>query len=145
MLFEHCASCRSCCHVDAGFPPLEVTLTRQEKTTHGKLCIEDECRHLGQTGCSLGEAKPLSCQLYPLAFNPGTRAFYFDADCPLMPEYQRQLHDPRSAASVHLAQMSAALNQLAKTEPAYLRKNFQIDTDYFDLLPLASHVPGNTV
>ena len=77
-----------------------------------------------------------SNQLYPLSFNPKTNAFLFDADCPLMPEYQRQLQDEGSEASAHLGLMSTELKRLAKADPGFLRKNFRIDTDYFDLQPL---------
>ena len=109
MLFDHCATCQRCCHVDPGFPPLEVTLTREEKKGLGSVCIENSCEHLGDAGCTLGDAKPLSCKLYPLAFNPKTKAFFFDIDCPLMPMYESQLQDPASEASNHLRQMSEAV------------------------------------
>ena len=84
----------------------------------------------------MGDTKPFSCQLYPLSFNPKTSAFFFDADCPLMPEYHRQLQDEASEASAHLAMMSAELKRLARVDPGFLRKNFRIDKDYFDLEPL---------
>ena len=55
MLFDHCATCQRCCHVDPGFPPLEVTLTREEKKGLGSVCIENSCEHLGDAGCTLGD------------------------------------------------------------------------------------------
>lgn len=136
MLFDHCAQCRRCCHIDPGYPALEVTLTQAEKKIHGSICIQTECTHLGAAGCSLGETKPLSCKLYPLSFNPTSKLFSFDADCPLMPEYQQQLQDKTSEASLHLALMSEQVLQLAKTDPKFLQKNHGVDADYFDLQPL---------
>ena len=138
MLFDHCAQCQRCCHVDPGFPPLEVTLTKQEKKGLGSVCIENSCEHLGATGCTLGDAKPFSCKLYPLAFNPKTKAFFFDTDCPLMPAYQSQLQDPASEASNHLKHMSEGLAGLTATDPFFLRANYRIDSYYFDLAPLQS-------
>jgi hypothetical protein len=84
----------------------------------------------------LGDAKPFSCKLYPLAFNPKTKAFFFDTDCPLMPAYQSQLHDPASEASNHLRQMREGLDGLASSDPFFLRANYRVDSDYFDLAPL---------
>jgi len=136
MLFDHCAQCQRCCHVDPGFPPLEVTLTRQEKKGLGSVCIENDCSHLGSAGCTLGDAKPLSCKLYPLAFNPKSKTFFFDTDCPLMPTYQSQLHDPASEASGHLRHMSETVAALATSDPQFLRANYRIDSYYFDLAPL---------
>ena len=138
MLFDHCAQCQRCCHVDPGFPPLEVTLTKQEKKGLGSVCIERSCDHLGDTGCTLGDAKPFSCKLYPLAFDPKAKAFFFDTDCPLMPAYQSQLQDPGSEASHHLRQMSQGLDALAASDPTFLRANYGIDSYYFDLAPLWS-------
>jgi Fe-S-cluster containining protein len=136
MLFDHCATCQRCCHVDPGFPPLEVTLTREEKKGLGSVCIENSCEHLGDAGCTLGDAKPLSCKLYPLAFNPKTKAFFFDIDCPLMPMYESQLQDPDSEASNHLRQMSEAVKGLSKSDPQFLTANYRVDSYYFDLAPL---------
>ncbi|MFZ2738609.1 MAG: hypothetical protein WBI20_13175 [Burkholderiaceae bacterium] len=136
MLFDRCAECRSCCHIDEGYPVLEVTLTAAEKKIYGSLCIQTSCQHLGNSGCTLGDAKPFSCQLYPLSFNPKTSAFLFDTDCPLMPEYQWQLQDENSEASAHLARMSVELRRLTQEDPGFLIKNFKIDLGYFDLQPL---------
>ncbi len=137
MLFDHCAQCQRCCNIDPGYPALEVTLTARERKVHGSICIETRCELLGDKGCTLGSAKPLSCEIYPLSYNPGTREFLFDQDCPLMPEYQRQLSDPRSEAVAHLTRITQAVRQHEKTDPAFLRSNFAVDSDYFDLQPLA--------
>ncbi len=137
MLFDHCAQCQRCCHVDAGFPALEVTLTKQEKKGLGSVCIEGNCEHLGTAGCTLGDAKPLSCKLYPLAYNPKAKSYFFDTDCPLMPAYQAQLADPGSEASRHLNQMEQAIQVLSETDPAFLRANYKVDAYYFDLAPLS--------
>lgn len=138
MLFDHCAKCQSCCHIDAGFPPLEITLSKAEKKKLGRLCIETNCTHLGATGCTLGNEKPFGCQLYPLAYDPDTQAFFFDAACPLMTEYQQQLDDANSEASHHLSSMTAGIEQLSKSDSAFLRRNFRVDSDYFDIRPLKS-------
>jgi Fe-S-cluster containining protein len=136
MLFDRCAECQSCCHIDAGFPPLEITLSKAEKKKLGRLCIETACDHLGSSGCTLGHEKPFGCQLYPLAYNPDTQDFFFDAACPLMPEYQQQLGDSTSEASQHLSTMTAAIHKLSTHDKAFLRRNFQVDSDYFDIQPL---------
>ena len=136
MLFDHCAECRGCCHVDTGYPALEITLTAVEKKKHGSLCIETGCQNLGDSGCTLGDDKPFSCQLYPLSFNPKTSSFLFDVACPLMPEYQRQLQDEASEAAAHFGLMAAELKRLARVDPSFLRKNFKVDEYYFDLRPL---------
>ena len=136
VLFDHCAQCRQCCHIEPGFPPLDITLTATEKKAMGSVCIETSCTHLGDAGCTLGDDKPLSCKLYPLSYNPKQKKFYFDTDCPLMPEYQRQLAHPDSEASAHLASMHNAIKALHKKDAAFLRENHRVDSDYFDLQPL---------
>ena len=138
MLFDRCAECRRCCHVDADEASLEITLTAEERKAFGHLCLERECRHLGASGCTLGDAKPFSCQLYPLAYNPATRDFYYDVDCPLMPAYMSQLGDKRSEASTHLAAVRKEVLALEKSDPAFLKENFEVDTDYFELRRLTS-------
>ena len=133
MLFDYCAECRLCCHVEDGYPPLEVSLTRKEKAQHERICIETNCRHLAATGCTLGEDKPFSCKLYPLAYNPSERRFYYDTECPLMPEYLRQLNDDQSDATQHLKQMRSEINALEKSDAKFLTANFAVDQDYFEL------------
>lgn len=133
MLFDHCAQCQRCCHVDEDYPPLEVTLTQQEKKVYGSVCIETRCEHLGPSGCQLGEAKPISCKMYPLAYAPQTRRFYFDVDCPLKPAYFAQLENAASEASLHLGQMVELIQNLEPIDPAFLATNFAIDADYFEL------------
>jgi Fe-S-cluster containining protein len=136
MLFDHCAECQLCCRIDEGFPPLEITLNNAEKQNLGRLCITTTCEHLGAQGCTLGDDKPFGCQLYPLSYNPKTLDFFFDAACPLMPVYRQQLDDPNSEASHHLSRMASVIQQLSSDEPAYLRRNFRVDADYFDVQPL---------
>jgi len=133
MLFDHCAQCQRCCHVDEDYPPLEVTLTRQEKKVHGSVCIESRCEHLGPVGCQLGESKPVSCKLYPLSYAPKTRRFYFDVECPLMPAYFEQLANPASEASLHLSRMAEVIEGLEQSDKAFLKTNYAIDVDYFEL------------
>jgi Fe-S-cluster containining protein len=136
MLFDHCAQCRRCCHVDAGFPPLEVTLTAKERGSLGSVCIQTQCEHLGDAGCTLGDTKPLSCKLYPLAFDPKTEVFFYDSDCPLMPQYQLELQQPGSDASTHFAAMNTELQALKNSDRKFLTSNYRVDSDYFDLRPL---------
>jgi len=133
MLFDHCAECQRCCHVDAGYPPLEVSLTQLETRQHVRICIENACTHLGTEGCELGDDKPLSCKLYPLSFEPQSRTFHFDVDCPLKVPYFEQLKDPASQASQHVSQMVSAVRQLEKSDPDFLKNNYAIDADYFEL------------
>lgn len=133
MPFERCAECRSCCHVEAGYPPLEVTLTTSEKARFGSLCIETNCEHLSDTGCTLGDDKPFSCKLYPLSYNPVGKQLYFDSDCPLMPEYIDQLSNPKSVASLHLNEVRDVIKALEEEDPDFLKTNHDIDVDYFSL------------
>jgi Fe-S-cluster containining protein len=136
LLFDHCAECQSCCRVDAGFGSLEITLTQVETQVFHHLCIEDRCTHLGAQGCKLGDDKPLSCKLYPLSFDPTDKTYYFDAACPLLPEYTRQLKNPASEAATHLKQMNQLLMQLTDTDADFLKRNHQVDLDFFELTPL---------
>jgi Fe-S-cluster containining protein len=73
--------------------------------------MNGNCEHLGPKGCVLGEEKPFSCTLYPLSFNPKSQTFYFDVECPIMPEYVEQLASPKSVASKHLAAMATGIKK----------------------------------
>lgn len=136
MLFDYCSQCQSCCRIDEGYPQLEITLSKSEKQRMGSLCIKTSCEFLGATGCTLGDEKPFGCQLYPLAYDPKTKNFFFDAACPLMPTYRQQLNEPNSEASQHLSRMADVIHQLAVDESEFLHQNFQVDSDYFDIQPL---------
>jgi Fe-S-cluster containining protein len=136
LLFDHCAECQSCCNVDAGYGSLEITLTRNETSVIKHLCIEDRCTHLGTQGCELGDSKPLSCKLYPLSFDHKAKKYYFDAACPLLPEYKRQLKNPDSDAATHLKTMHHLLMELTQTDTDFLKRNHQVDLDFFELTPL---------
>jgi Fe-S-cluster containining protein len=138
LLFDHCAECQSCCNVDAGYGTLEITLTRTETAVHQRLCIEEKCTHLGEQGCKLGDDKPLSCKLYPLSFDPKAMKYYFDKACPLLPEYKRQLKNPDSDAALHMKKMNHLLEQLIHTDADFLKRNHQIDLDFFELAPIAT-------
>ena len=133
MLFDHCAQCQRCCHIEPDFPPLEVSLTQDEARVYGSICIESSCTHLGARRCDLGDAKPVSCKLYPLSFAPNSRTFQFDIECPLKDRYFEQLSDPKSEASLHLLSMSKIIKKLEKTDSAFLLNNYAIDVDYFEL------------
>lgn len=138
MPFDHCAECRRCCYIEQGYPSLEISLTKHERRRFGSLCIETHCTHLGQTGCTLGDDKPFSCKLYPLSYDPDSQKIYYDTDCPLMPEYIRQLKEKNSEASQHLAACKKEFARLEKSDAAFLKGNFEVDSDYFELkrLPL---------
>ena len=136
MLFDHCAECKRCCVVDPGYPPLEVSLTRSEEKRFGSICIERKCPHLGKNGCRLGHKKPFSCSLYPLSFNPKQRTFSIDRDCPLADTYVKQLKDVNSDASIHLREMKQTILEMEKSERVFLRDNYAVDVDYFDLKKL---------
>jgi hypothetical protein len=71
--------------------------------------------------------------MYPLAYAPQTRRFYFDVDCPLKPAYFAQLANADSEASLHLGQMVELIQNLEPIDPAFLATNFAIDADYFEL------------
>ncbi len=133
MLFDHCAECQRCCHIEAGYPPLEITLTRTEKKKLGSVCIEQQCPHLGPSGCTMGDDKPFGCKLYPLSYNPKNKSFYFDADCPLMDAYMGELTDKDSDAALHLGHAQQVILQLEKTDAPFLKNNHAIDEAYFDL------------
>jgi len=145
MLFDHCAACQRCCVIDSGHPPLEVTLTVTEASKIGKVCIETSCEHLGPSGCTMGEDKPFACSLYPLSFNPYSRRFFFDSECPVMPTYIEQLNDKDSEASQHLNAIKTQVRKLEKSDPAFLARNHDVDIDYFDLiaLPVKSSLQGS--
>jgi hypothetical protein len=132
-LFDRCAECRRCCNVDPGAPPLEITLTSEEHRQFGRVCVESDCRFLGEAGCVLGDSKPFSCNLYPLSYKPRTGLFYYDAECPLMPDYIAQLARPQSEASQHLTQVHDRLRELQQSDPEFLNRNFAVDTRYFKL------------
>ena len=136
MLFDHCAQCQSCCHVESGYGPLEITLTQKESKRFRHLCIEDRCEYLGPKGCILGDQKPLSCKLYPLSFDPEDKQYYFDAACPLLPEYKRQLNDPFSDATKHMLEMNRLLLDSSVADKSFLKRNREIDLDFFELVPV---------
>ena len=143
MLFDHCAECQRCCHIEAGYPPLEITLTAVEQQRLGSVCIEQQCTHLGPQGCTMGEDKPFGCKLYPLSYNPKNKSFYFDADCPLMDPYIDSLQDARSDASLHLHSAQQVILQLEKKDPAFLKNNHAVDKMYFDLKKIHSTANSN--
>jgi hypothetical protein len=84
----------------------------------------------------LGDQKPLSCKLYPLSFDPASKIYHFDAACPLLPEYKRQLKDPLSEASAHMREMNKLLLDSAVADKPFLQRNREIDVDFFDLVPV---------
>ncbi len=136
MLFDHCAECRRCCNTEQGQAPLEITLTATEADQIGEFCLDGNCQYLGDKGCTLGSKKPFSCTLYPLSYNPKSRSFSFDTECPLMPEYFEQLSNPASEASQHLDLVAKQIQKLEKIDPEFLQTNYEIDIDYFDLKKL---------
>lgn len=135
-LFEYCAVCRKCCHVEEGYPPLRIPLLPAERISIRSLEIKKNCRFLSNTGCVKGAEKPFACSQYPLSFDPETNRFFFDSDCPLFEVYRSQLSTPDSPARSHFLLVLSRLQELKKTNPGYLKRNFALDADYFDLLPL---------
>ena len=97
-LFDHCATCKSCCHVDVGAPPLEVHLTSTERRFMQPICITRRCKNLGAAGCTLGNSKPFGCDLYPLAYDPASKQFFLDSECPLAKRYADQLSAPQTTS-----------------------------------------------
>jgi len=89
--------------------------------------------------------KPFSCRLYPLSFDPKSRRFSYDSECPIMTTYVEQLHDRDSEASRHLLSIESEILKLEKSDPDFLVRNHEVDVDYFDLikLPLNSSLQGN--
>jgi hypothetical protein len=71
-----------------------------------------------------------------LSFDPQVKKYYFDAACPLLPEYKRQLKDSNSDASKHLREMNTLIEEMAVVDPKFLSRNHEIDLDFFELVPL---------
>jgi Fe-S-cluster containining protein len=101
-----------------------------------RVCITRRCPHLSDTGCTLGNSKPFGCDLYPLAYDPASRRFFLDSECPLAEPYVDQLATPDSDASRHLTRMAAAIRGLERTDLNYLEANFAFDREYFSLTPV---------
>jgi len=140
MPFEHCSECKRCCNVDPGYAPLEITLTAKETKTYHSICIERHCQYLGKQGCTLGQAKPFSCKMYPLVYKPATQEFLYDTECPVMPKYIAQLKTAGSQANEHLAFIQKEIKVLSQKDEDFLERNFGIDEQYFETkkLPLAN-------
>jgi hypothetical protein len=68
-----------------------------------------------------------------LAYNPKSKIFYYDVDCPLMPEYIEQLKQPNSVASQHFSAMRTEIDLLAKSDESFLKRNYGVDSEYFEL------------
>lgn len=60
-----------------------------------------------------------------------------------MPTYIEQLQQPESAASQHLNSMVGELKKLMKSDMSFLRKNADVDRDYFELKKMP-HQPMKT-
>jgi Fe-S-cluster containining protein len=122
-----------------------VTLTVVEQSKFGSICIEHNCVYLGANGCTLGAEKPFSCSLYPLSFDPQSRTFSYDSECPVMPTYVSQLSYSSSEASQHLKMVTEKILRLEGSDLAFLKENREVDVDYFDLIKL-SHpaLPGRS-
>lgn len=136
MPFEHCKVCKKCCHVDPGYPSLEVPLLAAEQKRWKQLVIDTSCRFLGASGCDLGSAKPFACEQYPLSYDPDQNRYYFDADCPLFERYQDELRVDGSQAQEHFERIRNRIDALRQRRSTFLARNFALDTDYFELVPL---------
>ncbi len=53
-----------------------------------------------------------------------------------MPEYIKQLAFPKSIASQHLAKMASGIKKHMKSDHAFLKNNYSVDTSYFELKKL---------
>ncbi len=53
-----------------------------------------------------------------------------------MPKYVEQLASPKSVASKHLASMATGIKKHMKSDAAFLKSNYAVDTSYFDLKKL---------
>jgi hypothetical protein len=73
-----------------------------------------------------------------LSFDPKAKNYYFDTACPLLPEYKRQLNNPNSDAALHIKKMDHLLMQLIHTDADFLKRNHEIDLDFFELTPIAT-------
>ena len=138
MPFDHCKQCKKCCHLEPGYPALEIPLLPAEALQWNQLVIEDRCRFLKSQGCSLGATKPLACEQYPLVYDPGSDRYFFDADCPLYETYQKELSISGSEAEQHFKRIDQRLQSIKREKPEFLQHNFELDVDYFELLPLAT-------
>ncbi len=132
-MFDRCASCQRCCHIDPGYGPLEVTLTQSEQHRLGSVCIETQCPHLSSNGCVLGDTKPFACSMYPLSYDPHHRQYSLDVECPLALGYLEDFADPETAAGKHLRQAMETIQHLEISEPGFLLENHSIDSEFFDL------------
>ena len=100
------------------------------------ICVKRRCKHLSNMGCTLGNSKPFGCDLYPLAYDPASKQFFLDSECPLAKRYADQLSSPDSDASRHLTRMAMAIRGLERTDLNYLEANFAFDREYFNLTPV---------
>jgi len=53
-----------------------------------------------------------------------------------MPKYVEQLAFPKSVASKHLATMVSGIKKHMKSDDAFLKSNYSVDTSYFELKKL---------
>jgi Fe-S-cluster containining protein len=136
MLFDHCSECKRCCNIDAGYEPLEITLTAKERKIFHSICIQTSCEYLGNKGCTLGDKKPYSCKMYPLVYRPSSQEILYDTDCPIMPEYIAQLTSKDSEASNHLLAIQKSITSLTKVDIDFLDRNFAVDEGYFEIKKL---------
>jgi hypothetical protein len=110
-----------------------VTLTQREQERLGSVCIKTQCPHLSSNGCTLGDAKPFACSMYPLSYDPHQRVFSLDVECPLAPGYLDHFADPETVAGQHLRETMLKIQQLEISEPGFLVENHTIDSEFFDL------------
>lgn len=50
-----------------------------------------------------------------------------------MPDYIDQLSNPKSVASMHLNEVCQEIKELEKKDPDFLKTNYAVDVDYFNL------------
>jgi hypothetical protein len=71
--------------------------------------------------------------MYPLVYEPNKKKFFYDAECPLMPEYINQLKLPNSEANNHLNFIKKRINHIQQEDFNFLERTYAVDIEYFDI------------
>ncbi len=89
-------ACRKCCF-DTQMPLTPADIARLEaasKRTQDTFSVRSDegpprlanedghCVFLGETGCTVYDARPAGCRIYPLVLDPDTHKGVLDEDCP---------------------------------------------------------------
>jgi Fe-S-cluster containining protein len=90
------------------------------------------CRFIDESGCTLGNAKPFQCRLYPLLFL-FDGSLGIDPACTYSGEYLSQLPDPQSDARRHFEEMKKEASMLNEKEKLALADWSRFVCDVVDL------------